>query len=427
MKPVLLQSILSCCLLFLGYCYAQSIPPITSEYLPPVPTTRNKQDYIEFLESFTYNILESTYSDELSAIATVPPPESLHYCMHFSGCPEISGDPNVAPSNIGTVIGPHYPPGYDLQQLISLAKEISKQVAITTHTTAKSKHPKHSKPATVTVTAAASSHPYTQTRSDWNVIACDKYTVISGRNFDYKTTSCIGPSKTISSVKPQVTVRMDATPCNWGTMSSTDIYTSISSALMDACRESPVPTSIRMVPKNSEGIFGLQPFNTTMSACNPKTMTIKDVDGPAEEAHGHWQKKSGEILFTADKNFFDMGHLEDLVNTSAHFVAKSATSNPLNLSFIDEAPDWSGVEISYYHEVVYSANSTELNWYDPGYTEYTQAFIVDYTWEETFDFPWGTVVCDLAQDVGDSLAMEIPELAPIIELTVLLCDIGEVV
>jgi hypothetical protein len=419
MKPVLLPSILSCCFLFLGYCYAQSIPPITSVSLPPIPTTRNRQDYIKYLEGLTYDILDSTYSDEPSAVATVPPSESLRYCSHFSDCPEISGDPNAAPSDIGTIVGPDYPPGYDLQQLINDAKEISKQLAITTHITTTSKD---SKPATVTVPAATSSHPYTQTRSDWNVIACDKYTVISGRNFDYKTTSCIGPSKTITSLKPQVTVRMDATPCNWGTMPSVDIYTSISSALMDACRESPIPTSIKMVPKNSEGLFGPQPFSTTMSACNPKTMTIKDVDGPAEKTKGYWQKKTGEILFTANKNFFDPAHLEDLVNTSAHFVAKSASSNPLNLSFIDEAPDWFGEEISYYHEVMYSTNSTELNWYDPGYTEYTQAFIVDYTWEETFSFPWSTIVCDLAQDIGDALAIEIPELAPFIELTVLLCD-----
>lgn len=413
MKP---ESIISCCLLFSGYCYSQSIPPIASVSLPPIPTTKNQQDFIKILEGLTYDVLDRTYSEEPSAVATVPPSQSLHYCSHFSGCPEISGDPDAAPSDIGTVIGPHYAPGYNLQQLIKDAKEISKEVAITTHTT----HTTTSKPKTVTVTATTSSHPYTQTLSDWNVVACDKYTVMKGYNFDLTTTSCVGSMSTITSLKPQVTLRMDATPCNWGTISSTDIYSSISSGLMDACSASPVPTRIEMVPKNSRGIFGPKPFNTTMSACNPKTMTIKNVDGPAEETKGYWQKKTGEVLFTADKNFFDPAHLEELVNASAHFVAKSATSNPNNISFIDESPDWSGVEISYYHEVMYSTNSTELNWYDPGFTEYTQAFLVDYTWKETF--PFSNIICDNVESIGKELENEIPELAPLIELTILFCN-----
>lgn len=411
------ESIILCCLLFLGHCYAQSITPITSVSLPPVTTKTYEEDYIDYIESITYNILDGPYSGEPSAIATVPPSQSRHYCSHLSDCSKVSGEPNVAPSDIGTVNGPHYAPGYNLQRLISNAKKISKEVAITTVT---STHTTTSKPKTVTVAAPTSTHPYTETLPNWNVVACDTYTVVSGRNFHLHSTSCVGSVTTISSVKPVVTLRMDATPCNWGTMSSSDIYTTISSGLMDACSKSPVPTVVERVPKSRSGEPTPTSFKTTMSACNPKTITIKNIDGPAEKVRGNYQKKTGEVLITVDKNFFDPENLEGMVNTSAHFVATSASSNPYNISFIDEAADWSGVEISYYHELMYSANSTELNWYDPGFTEYTQAFLVDYDWEETF--PYSNVICDNVDEILELFETEIPELAPLIELTILFCN-----
>ncbi|CRG92520.1 hypothetical protein PISL3812_09581 [Talaromyces islandicus] len=376
--------------------------PLTSIPLP-LSTSKSEQDYIDLIKALTYNILDSSYTDEPSAVATRPPSESLRYCSHFSDCPYISGDPNAAPSDIGTIVGPDYPPGYNFQELLHDAETIAKEVAITTHTSTTSE------PTVVTVTESSSRPPYTQTRSDWNVVVCDKYTVIDGRNFDYHSTSCLGSSSTITSLKPQVTLRMDATPCNWGTMASTDIYTSISSALMDACSASPVPTKIEMVPDNPGGVvWGPQAFNTTMSACNPKTMTISNVDGPLDQEHGRWNRETGEVLFTADKNFFDPAHLPALVNASAHFVAKSARSNGLKMSFREEAEDWSGVEVSNYYMMMYSTNSTELNWYDPGYTQYTQAFLVDYTWRETF--PASNLICEYVNKLAQEFSEEIPEL-----------------
>lgn len=418
MNPTSLQAILSCCLLFVGYCYAESIAPITSVSVPPLPTSKSEKDYINFIEGLTYNLMDKSYSVEPSAIAILPPPESRHYCSHLSDCPELSGN---APSDVGTIIGPDYIPGYNLQQLIDDAKAITKEVAITTH------HTTTSQPTVVTVTRTSSHTPFTSTMSDWHVVVCDRSTVIRqiSIGMEYHATSCLPPSTTITSSKPVVTIHNGATPCNWGTMSSTDIYTSVSSVLMDACGASAVPTEVVMVPEDD--ILTKQPpwspksWTTTMSACNPKTMTIKGIDGPTDEVRGHYLKESGEVLVTADKNYFDPANLQYLVDVSAHFIARAASSNGQNISFRTQGGGIAA-EVEYGNITMYSSNSSELKWYDPGFTQYTQAFIVHYAWKETIPNIFG--ICEKVEHVGNEISEEIPELAPAVDLVAFFCYAG---
>jgi hypothetical protein len=155
-----------------------------------------------------------------------------------------------------------------------------------------------------------------------------------------------------------------------------------------------------------------------MTACNPKSMMIGGIRGiesdtiPRHVVEGH-------VVVTADRNMFYEANLETYINASANAITKSVEKNSVNMTVQS-----SGILERYDYNVTFSsANSTELNFYEFGYTEYTQAFSVDYKWEGGEGHSNEGELWEYASEIGNAIAREVPELQELAIFTTEVCGI----
>lgn len=154
-----------------------------------------------------------------------------------------------------------------------------------------------------------------------------------------------------------------------------------------------------------------------MSACNPTPMTIHGIPGLNSD---EWpvQEVDGNVVVTADKNFFDETSLEMFINASVNAVVTSVQRNSVNMTIQNDLIS----EPGNYNVTYSSANSTELNYYEFGYTQYTQVFSVDYQWVGGKGHTSNGDLCQYARDVANIIVDEVPELADAAQFTTEICD-----
>ncbi|CRG89141.1 hypothetical protein PISL3812_06177 [Talaromyces islandicus] len=161
-----------------------------------------------------------------------------------------------------------------------------------------------------------------------------------------------------------------------------------------------------------------------MSACNPKPMTIDGITGlDSDEYPSH--AVDGKVLVMVDKNFFYEDDLDMFINVSVNAVMSSVQKNYVNMTIENDLL----VNYDSYNVTWSSANSTELNYYEFGFTEYTQAFSVDYEWVGGKGHTNEGEVCSYAGQIVDMLVSEVPGLAELGQFTTEVCgavfDVGD--
>lgn len=154
-----------------------------------------------------------------------------------------------------------------------------------------------------------------------------------------------------------------------------------------------------------------------MNACNPTPMAIHGIVGLASDDSPN-QEVDGRVMVTVDKNFFYNSSLEMFIKASVNAIVTSVQRNSVNVTLVSDTI----MEPIIYDATYSTANSTEINYYEFGYTEYTQVFSVDYKWEGGKGHTADGNFCQDAADIADVLVEDVPELAEVGEFAAEMCD-----